>query len=99
MVLAPPDKILWVSRFVVGIANDQVVPTASGLAGAVLEAAHLTDSPKISSDVCHQFAAMMIQLVPSDCRTAHLPAVAAKIPVLAAPPASGTTFELALFTA
>jgi hypothetical protein len=36
---------------------------------------------------------MMIQLVPSLTSVAYLPAVAARIPVPAAPPASGTTLE------
>src|SRR5258708_2083899 len=38
---------------------------------------------------------MICQFVPSDCRAAHLPAVAERIAVPAAPPTSGTTFDAA----
>src|SRR6185369_4295711 len=43
----------------------------------------------------HQFAAMICQLVPSLRSSAHFPAVAARIAVPAAPPASGMTLEVA----
>src|SRR5258706_4842476 len=41
----------------------------------------------------HQLPAMICQLEPSDFRSAHLPAVAARIAVPAAPPTRGTTLE------